>query len=248
MSKKILNENLRTGDLENFVSEILTIDHYKSKMGEDRDIVVIGFVVKEKYPAMDLMEFVEKGYKFILDADMSAGEEKDGVYQVFVELERTPKLPSQIKEMMSGISTLCNSYDWKFKYQKSTEVIEVNEQTIIEHVPLTPVDYEYKILEHKKKDIQEFFNQGATNVTVDNNNNLTFSKPYAGNLEAKFISIGDFESVKESLEGPLCLDENSNSEILFLNKYLGNYEIHKIDNKFLIKNQNQGVIIEKTRW
>jgi hypothetical protein len=36
---------------------------------------------------MDLVEFIEKGYKFILDADMSAGEENDGQYQVFVEME-----------------------------------------------------------------------------------------------------------------------------------------------------------------
>jgi len=53
-------------------------------MGEDRDIVVLGFHVRDKNPAADLMEFIERGYTYILDADMSTGEESDGQYQVFV--------------------------------------------------------------------------------------------------------------------------------------------------------------------
>jgi hypothetical protein len=75
-----LSEGLRSGDLENYVSELFTVDRYSSKMGEDSDIVVLGFRVREKHPAIDLMEFIEKGYDFILDADMSAGEENDGQY------------------------------------------------------------------------------------------------------------------------------------------------------------------------
>ena len=59
MANNILTEGLRREDLKDFVSEVFTVDHYKSKMGEDRDVVVIGFRVKEKYPAIDLMEFIE---------------------------------------------------------------------------------------------------------------------------------------------------------------------------------------------
>jgi len=248
MSNKIINEGLRRGDLMNFISDQFTVDHYRSKMGEDRDVVVIGFRVKEKHPATDLMEFIEKGYKFILDGDMSAGEENDGQYQVFVEIERTPKLPGQMRELLSGISQLCDCYDWKFRYQKSKEFIEFNEQNVLKNIPLTPSSYEQKILEMKNLDLSEFFDQGVTEVTLEANNTLTFTKPFAGNLTAKFISIGDYEKVKDTLPGAVSLDESSQSQILFLNKFLGNYEIHKINEKFLIKNGKQAVIIEKTHW
>jgi hypothetical protein len=87
MQNQQLNEGLRSGDLRNYVSEVFTVDRYSSKMGEDQDIVVLGFRVREKNPAIDMMEFIEKGYPFILDADISAGEENDGQYQVFVEIE-----------------------------------------------------------------------------------------------------------------------------------------------------------------
>lgn len=248
MSNSLLNESLRHGDLKNFISDTFTVDHYKSKMGDDKDVVVIGFRVKEKHPAIDLMEFIEKGYKFILDGDMSAGEEHDGQYQVFVEIERTPNLPGQLRELLSGVSAICGCYEWKFRYQKSKTLTEFNEQNVMKEIPLTPVDYETKILEIKNQDIREFFDQGSTDVTLENDNTLTFSKPYSGKIQAKLISIGDYDIVKDTLPGAISLDESSQMQGLFLNKYLGNYEIHKIAGKFLIRNGTKAIVIEKTHW
>ena len=248
MSKEILSEGLRHGDLKDFVSDVFTVDQYKSKMGEDRDVVVIGFRVKEKHPAIDLMEFIEKGYRFILDGDMSAGEEHDGQYQVFVEIERSPNLPGQLRELLSGVGQVCGCYEWKFLYQKSKALCEFTEQNVVKEIPLTPADYESKILEVKNQDIKEFFNQGASEVTLEADNTITFTKPYSGDIAAKFIAIGDYDTVKETLPGPISLDESSQCQALFLNKYLGNYEIHKISGKFLIRKGDQAVIIEKTHW
>jgi hypothetical protein len=246
--KSKLNESLRYGDLKNLVNEVFTIDRYKSKMGEDQDIVVLGFRVKEKFPATDLVEFIERGYPFILDADMSSGEEADGQYQVFVEMERTQQLPKQIKELLNGISNLTDCFNWRFRYQSSPASVEFSEDTITENVPVTPEEYSTKILEIKNTDIQEFFDQGATEVALESDNTLTFSKPYSGDITAKFISIGDYEDVKETVPGPISLDESSRSQTVFLNKFLGNYDINKIGNKFLIRNGNQAVVIEKDRW
>ena len=243
-----LNESLRYGDLRNFVNEVFTIDRYKSKMGEDQDIVVLGFRVKEKYPATDLVEFIERGYPFILDADMSSGEEPDGQYQVFVEMERTDKLPGQLRELISGISNLTDNYDWRYRYQKGGSSVKFDPDKINEHVPVTPAEYHAKILEFKNTDIKEFFDQGATEVALESDNTLTFKKPYAGDLMAKLISIGDYEDVKETIQGALALDESSQSQTLFLNKFLGNYDINKIGNQFLIRNGKKAVVIEKDRW
>jgi hypothetical protein len=248
MYKQNLNEGLESKDLKEYVSNLFTVDQYKSKMGEDRDVVVLGFKVKEKHPAMDLMEFIEKGYRFILDADMSAGEEHDGQYQVFVEIERTDKLPGQMKELFRGLSQLCDCYDWNFRYQKTSNSVKFDEQSVVENIPMTPAAYENKILEIKTVDVQEFFDQGTTEVALESDGTLTFSKPYAGNIQAKFIAIGDYEDVKETVPGALSLDESSQSQTLFLNKYLGNYDINKIGTKFLIRNGARALIIEKTRW
>jgi len=248
MQQRKLNEGLRSGDLENYVSEIFTVDQYKSKMGEDKDVIVLGFHVREKNPAIDMMEFIEKGYDFILDADMSAGEEHDGQYQVFVEIQRTPELKSQLKELLGGVGQLCKCSEWKFRYQKAPTSIEFNEVNITETIPMTKEDYERKVMEIKNVDIKEFFDQGIVDVALESDNNLIFSKSYAGDISAKFIAIGDYNDVKRTVPGPLSLDESSQSQMFFLSKYIGNYEINKIGNKFLIRNGNRAVVLEKDRW
>jgi hypothetical protein len=123
-----------------------------------------------------------------------------------------------------------------------------NEDTIKKQIPMTPEGYKSKILEIKNSDVKDFFNQGAVEVTLDESNNLIFKKPFAGDLYAKFVSIGKYKDVEKTLPGAISLDESSQSQVLFLNKYIGNYDIHKIGNKFLIRNGNDAIIIEKDRW
>lgn len=246
---KNLNEGLHAKDLKDYVYDVFTIDRFKSKMGEDKDIVVLGFKVKDKYPAIDLMEFIEKGYRFILDADISPGEEADGDYAIFVEIERTRNLPGQLRELISGISQLTDNYDWKFRYQKSSGLIPFSEEKINEHVPTSPEHYEKKILEIKNNEIGKFFNQGAIDsVTLESDMTMTFQKPFFGNLKMRFVNLGRYDDLKDTLPGALSLDENGQSQVYFLQKYLGNYDIDKIGDKFLIRNGNKAVVVQKESW
>jgi len=244
-----LFEGLRAKDLDGLVENIFTVDQFKSKMGDDKDIVVLGFTVADKYPAIDLMEFIEKGYPFILDADMSTGEERNGKYQVFVELERTRKLPGQMRGLLEGISQLCDCWDWQFRYHKEIKSLPVTEENIMEHIPLEPSSYESKILEYRNNNVSEFFNQGTIDqIILDESGTITFKKPFSGDLQMELLSIGQYESLKDQIPGAVQLDENSANQTVFLEKYLGSYEIHKIDNKFLIRNGDKAVIVKKDRW
>ena len=87
---------LRQNDLEYTIDNVFEIDSYKSKMGDDADIVTLSFAIKGDQPARDLVKFIETGYDFVLDADQTSGEQSDGKYRVFVELERSKKSPDQI--------------------------------------------------------------------------------------------------------------------------------------------------------
>jgi hypothetical protein len=244
-----LFEGLRANDLKNLVDHIFTIDQYKSKMGEDKDIVVLGFRVADKFPAIDLMEFIEKSYGFILDSDMSQGEERDGKYQVFVELERNKKLSEQINDILEGVGQLCDCTNWKFRYHKDIESREFSKEAINEHVPCSPEEYELKELAYKQTSVEEFFNQGSIdNVILDDQNNLKFIKPYSESLQCKLVSFGPYESLKDQIPGAIQLDETSRTQMIYLEKYLGNYEIHKINNQFLIRNGDKAVILQKDSW
>ena len=117
-----LNENLEHNDLKRLVHPELHIDEYKSKMGDDSDVCVVSFKVSGKEPSADLVSFIEKGYEFVLDADVSSGEKEGGDYLVFVELERTEELPEQIITIMEDLMNLTEQElsDWRVRYHKSS--------------------------------------------------------------------------------------------------------------------------------
>jgi hypothetical protein len=248
-NKSKLFEGLRPGDLRNMVSNRFTVDQYKSKMGGDEDILVLAFRVKDKFPAIDAMEFIEKGYMFVLDADMSTGEESDGEYAVFVELERDEKVPKQVEELLKGLGRLCDCEKWRFKYFKDIDSHEFTREAFEKFIPLNPEAYKLRVKEQKMSDVGDVLNQGVTDIVdVDESNNLTISKPFAGNLTVTLDSIGPYTELVQELAGGIQLDESSNGQVLFLEKYLGNYQIHKINNKFLIRNGDKAIIISKDWW
>lgn len=248
MQHNILLEGLRSGDLADMINPVFSIDQYKSKMGDDDGIVVLGFRVKEKMAAIDTMEFIEKGYKFVLDADMSSGEERDGTYSVFIELERTESVAEQITQILEGFYHLTDCNEWQFRYYKEQSK-PADLDSLKANIPTDPESYNLKMKSLENKlDVENFFDQGALDVELSEDNILTFKKPYAGILEAKLIRIGPYELVKNLTPGAINLDESSNSQLLFLNKFLGNYDIHKIENQFLIRKGSYAVVIEKERW
>lgn len=143
---KLLRENLEAGDLKRLVHNELHVDEYKSKMGTDEDVCVISFKVSGKEPSADLVSFIEKGYDFVLDADVSSGEKEGGDYLVFVELERTDKLPEQIVEIMNDIMNLTeqNLEDWRVRYYKSTVDNELTKESLANIIPLSSEEYDAK--------------------------------------------------------------------------------------------------------
>ncbi|MDC1020642.1 hypothetical protein OAR23_01310, partial [bacterium] len=110
---------LIAGDLNDLVLPVFEIDSFKSKMGDDKDIVVCSFSCMSEAPAKDLMNFFEKGYPYVLDADVTSGEQTDGTYKVFVEIERHKDVPTQVLEMLDGVGKLANIDKFKFRYYKS---------------------------------------------------------------------------------------------------------------------------------
>lgn len=143
---RLLRENLEQGDLKRLIHNELHIDQYKSKMGTDEDVCVISFKVSGKEPSADLVGFIEKGYDFVLDADVSSGEKEGGDYLVFVELERSEKLPAQIMEIMDDLMNLTEQKieDWRVRYYKSATDNELSEESLVDLIPTTPEAYDAK--------------------------------------------------------------------------------------------------------
>lgn len=152
LNRRSLNEGLEKGDLARLVHNELHIDEYKSKMGNDEEMVVVSFKVGGKDPAVDLVNFIEKGYDWVIDADTSAGEMDDGDYIVFVEMERTPKVPAQIMEMLNDMTGLTENEaaSYRVRYHKNGNEYECTEEKLKELIPRTPQEYLQKVSKDKE--------------------------------------------------------------------------------------------------
>lgn len=239
------NEGLLAGDLKMLVDNIFEVDSYSSKMGEDKDIVVLAFTVGSQKPADDLVEFVESGYDFVLDADASPGELSDGKYKVFVEIERNRRISEQILELLNGVRQLAEVENFKFRYHKSFHSIDADESNLNETIPKTKDEYEVTIQENVMNNFSNFFGRSyLESVSVDHED-IVFQKKFSGPLRLRIKDFGRTEEIYNNIQGPIMLESSAMSEILYYTKYVGNYNITKIGSSFVFENDGYAVVLEK---
>lgn len=240
-----LNEELKERDLHNLVDDVFEVDSYASKMGSDKDVVVLSFTVNYQDPAKDLVNFVERGYDFVLDADASPGELDNGKYKVFVEIERSRRIGEQILEVLDGVSKLTGIDKFKFRYHKSFNSVPVDEETLSETIPKTGDEYDIKIKSAPMENFSNFFNKSyLENISMENDD-ISFQKKYSEPLRMRIKSFGNKTEIYESVKGPIMIESKDVAEVLYLTKYLGNYNITKIGSTFILENGGYALALEK---
>ena len=151
-SNNPLFENLAFKDLEGLMKPTIHVDEFSSKMGDDDDIIVISFFVRNDQAAKDLMMWFEKGYDFVLDADKSPGEINPGRYLVYVEIRRRSTAGAYVEQLLNDLNTLTefeDSSDWTMHYRGRE--IPFTQDAFDNTVPLTPRAYR----ERYEKDLNE---------------------------------------------------------------------------------------------
>ena len=141
-SPQWLFESLGYKDLEGLMKPTIHVDEFSSKMGDDDDIIVLSFFVRDQQAAKDLMNWFEKGYDWILDSDMSPGEIKPNRYLVYVEMKRRSNIGEKINEMLNDFNTLTEYEDsgrWTMHYRGKD--IPWSVEAFNSQVPTSPAEY-----------------------------------------------------------------------------------------------------------
>ena len=245
MNNQSLNEGLRPLDLKEMVYPTFEVDTYRSKMGEDRDVCVVSFQVKDRAPAKDLMEFIEKGYHFVLDSDISSGENEKGEYSVFVELSRSPRLADNIKEITYGVRKLTGIDDFKFSYHKEQAVHEATEENLKAHIPPTAGAYDGMMTKIKVEGIKRFFGKTLMDDLTLDGDVITIHKPFDKQVQLRMVKEGEADTILEDNVDTITMDDESMSEIFWLTKVLGDYNINKVGENFVFDNGRQAMILQR---
>ena len=114
-----IDEAVSKGQLRNLVDAIVSIDQYKSKIDEDRNMVVLAFEVMNEMAAGDLSNFIETGAYDVEDTEVSASTNVDGNYMIYVEMRRGSKLHETIRKILDDVSKLTEIESWQYNTGKN---------------------------------------------------------------------------------------------------------------------------------
>jgi hypothetical protein len=240
-----LDETLHAGDLRDLVKKVFEIDEFKSKIGDDEDICVLSFTVTNQDAAKDLENFIEMGYNFVLDADCTPGETDDNEFRVYVEIERTRKIGSQIFEIVEGIQKITGLDSMRFRYFKNFRSEDATLDNLESSVPKDKNSYKIATEKHKLDNFQEFFKRSYADSVTMLDESIKFKKVYSGEVAFNVIASGSKEKIHNMIKGPIILETKDMAEVMFLTKVIGNYNIVKVGNTFIFENSDWAVALER---
>jgi hypothetical protein len=246
---KLVNEGLKAGDLEGVVNKQFSIDQFKSKMGDDKNILVLGLVVDGQAPAKDLERFAEVGYKSVLDADATPGTLEDGKHRVFIEFARSPEVIAQIMSFLEDLKKLTNIEEFEYTYHKNENPTMVSAGTLGEAIPTTPEAYEQRVNEMRVSEARHFFDKYDMMECNIAENIMTVKKTGAGHdLKFELHKFGATNEIMKEAKA-FKIDLDSISECTHLTKYFGPYDITKTnENKFIFTKGDQSALVSKSGW
>ena len=245
----LVNEGLKAGDLDGVVSKRFSVDQFKSKMGEDRNIMVLSFTVDGMAPAKDLERFAETGYKEVLDADATPGTLEDGKHRVFVEFARTEGVDQHVRKFLDDLKKLTNIEIFEFTYHKNVTPFEASAANLAKILPRTPEAYTQKINGMKLEETQTFFDRFQMMEFKLDNNVVSIKKQGSHEtLKFELHAFGSTNLIMNEVKA-FKLDESAMSECMYLTKYFGPYQITKTtEDQFIFSKGGESALMSKAGW
>ena len=245
---QIVKEGLKAGDLDGVVSKRFSVDQFKSKMGEDRNIMVLAFTVDGMAPAKDLERFAESGYKEVLDADATPGTLEDGKHRVFIEFARVEQVDQHIRKFLDDLKNLANIEIFEFTYHKNITPFEASAKNLADVLPRTAIAYTQKINGMKLESTQTFFDKFQMMEFKLDNNIIEITKRNADTLRFELHAFGQTSMIMNEIKA-FRLDESAMSECMFLTKYFGPYQITKTnEDRFIFSKGGESALMSKSGW
>ena len=162
--KQVLNEGLDHMDLENQLEPKISIDEYQAKMGKDKDIVTVAFTVKGEAVGNDLVDWLERGYDYVLDAAVSDGEISNGKFLVFVEMNRRTRVPERIITLLNDLETLTDIPVKDWTVVVDDEEYEPDEEILKQVIKLSPQQYRETVEPEKEEELNEMRERAGLEV------------------------------------------------------------------------------------
>jgi SHS2 domain-containing protein len=231
-------KSILSNEMKNYVMPDLQIDSHQAKLGRDEDVSVLKIDCTNKTVAEDLVNFIETGYKFVLDADHTPAKNQTGLYHVFVELERNEQLPENIINLIRDVEKVTGMMPWHFKFYKNDQSYKLTAENVQSQIPTNPSEYTFLTDDSIDEDIKTFFESSDVKNIKRNGKNITLYKKY---VKHNFI-IESFN--QKNINGVYRIDESASSQSSYVQGWLGgSYHVVKVDDLFKISKDNMNILV-----
>ena len=137
-----LNESLMEDDLKWLVDDSVLIDMHKTKLGANKDYIVLAIIVNDRTPAHDLASFIENSVYDFEDVEVSSATDTKGRYLIYVELNRDDGAFNTINGILNDAKKLTGIEEWKFKGMGMNNSVPFDEETFTANIITNPSEYD----------------------------------------------------------------------------------------------------------
>ncbi len=228
MSSRIkLKEGMRQKDLDDLVLPLLSIDEYVSKIGDDKEVIVVAFFVEDEDPAKDLSRFIDRSVTDILDTDVSPAPNEEGYFLVFLEAKRDKKFVKMLLQVLDEIKNLVNLDKWTFKVHKDKTIHDLNRKTLEAKVNTDPISFkQFEVISFLKNTMLDDFSFNGTDIIFEKRGMTR---------KFKFLGFGLTEAIQETLQEDISIISECNR----MQAWLGiNWGVQKCDGVFILSKAN----------
>jgi hypothetical protein len=244
--------SLKNGDLEGNIMPDVSIDEFEPKAGDEKDVIVVAFHLKDQEPADDLNTFIQRGAIDTLDVEVSPNTDDQGRYLVFVEMSRDDTFPNKFQALLKDVSNLAGKMPWEVTtYLADDRVFAFNDPELFNYLILQPDEYvpkeDFKMKDMKESITQFFKESYISGLTIDDN--VVILTHNRSKIVAEVVDVGEYDSVVgRNFLGESAFGVGRNPhEANVLQSMLGNCQVLPLGKFLCVSNGDKVMLLKNTQ-
>lgn len=150
--KSWLDNDSSFGNQESIIADRFLVDAFQPKICEEKDVMVVAFLVRQRNSADELCDFIAQGPFQFLNVEASSSPDEEGNYVVLVEISRNGNMVEHLENLLKYIDQLAHIDEWYFQPHGQDSAIAWSSDNFHQWVPQNSDEF----LDRKSGQHQQF--------------------------------------------------------------------------------------------
>jgi hypothetical protein len=121
----------------------------------------------------------------------------------------------------------------------------MTQESLTKVIPPTPEEYDRHLNKIQTEGIKRFFSKTLMDNLTLEGDIITIHKPFDRQVKLRMVKEASTDSILEGVVDTITMDDAATSEVFWLTKVLGDYNINKVGDKFMFDNGGQAMLLQR---